>query len=205
MNGEIDSSWNCRLGVRLEYAWRWIWCSEVFVSVYLRKFCCSTYRRHGPTTARGHCRYHKSYSSKQSDHPKKHTTNHTYISLNWRTSSFAWYFLYIYIYISSFWSLFRAPVCTSSTVPNVAPFFTLSSQPNAFNSPASPPTPIPLALSQPISSTLSWGQMMTPREVIELLAPQPQIGEYYVVTKGRRPGVYLSWWVFHFSVNVLFV
>ena len=68
-----------------------------------------------------------------------------------------------------------------------------------------PPMPLPFALSQPISSTSSWGNMMTPREVQELLAPQPQIGEYYVVTKGRRPGVYLSWWVFFFWVNVLFV
>jgi hypothetical protein len=49
---------------------------------------------------------------------------------------------------------------------------------------------------QPIASdalSLPWGPMMTPREVQELLAPHPQIGEYYVVTKGRRPGVYLSW------------
>jgi viroplasmin and RNaseH domain-containing protein len=35
--------------------------------------------------------------------------------------------------------------------------------------------------------------MMTPEEVKELLTSEPQVGEYYVVTKGRRPGVYLSW------------
>ena len=58
---------------------------------------------------------------------------------------------------------------------------------------SSPPAPIP---SQTISPSSSWGLMMTPGEVQELLAPEPQTGEYYVVTKGRRPGVYLSWWVF---------
>ena len=72
--------------------------------------------------------------------------------------------------------------------------------PFAMTSPPSMPIPFvtsspPLMLtpSQRIGSTLSWGQMMTPREVQELLAPQPQTGEYYVITKGRRPGVYLSW------------
>jgi hypothetical protein len=62
-----------------------------------------------------------------------------------------------------------------------------------FDNPAPPPTPIPFVPSQPIGSTLSWGQMMTPGEVQELLASEPQVGEYYVVTKGRRPGVYLFW------------
>lgn len=60
------------------------------------------------------------------------------------------------------------------------------------------PMPIPTALpSTPIPSqnsiSSSWGPMMTPGEVQELLASQPQVGEYYVVIKGRRPGVYLSW------------
>ena len=64
---------------------------------------------------------------------------------------------------------------------------------------ASPPMPIPTAspltlnASQTIGSSPSWGLMMTPGEVKELLAQQPQIGEYYLVTKGCRPGVYLSW------------
>ena len=53
-----------------------------------------------------------------------------------------------------------------------------------------PPTQIP---SQTIGPSPSWGPMMMPREVQELLASQPQIGEYYVVTKGRKPGVYLFW------------
>lgn len=72
------------------------------------------------------------------------------------------------------------------------PFPFVPSQP-----PAAPPTPISFIPSQPnTSSSLtlgSWGWMMTPREVRELLASQPQTGEYYVIIKGRRPGVYLSW------------
>ena len=53
-----------------------------------------------------------------------------------------------------------------------------------------PPTQIP---SQTIGPSSSWGPMMTPREVQELLASQSQIGEYYVIIKGCKPGVYLSW------------
>lgn len=101
--------------------------------------------------------------------------------------------------------------CTSGSQPPAAPFVASSShQPAMFDNLALPPTPTPSALSQrpgaspsptpisfvpsqPIGSSSSWGQMMTPGEVKELLASQPQTGEFYVVIKGRRPGVYLSW------------
>jgi hypothetical protein len=99
----------------------------------------------------------------------------------------------------------------SGSQPPAAPFVASSShQPAMFDNLSLPPTPTPSALSQqpgaspsptpisfvpsqPIGSSSSWGQMMTPGEVKELLASQPQTGEFYVVIKGRRPGVYLSW------------
>jgi len=70
-------------------------------------------------------------------------------------------------------------VCTSA--PPSLPISTPSSP---------PPSQIP---SQTIGPSSSWGPMMMPGEVQELLASQPQIGEYYVVIKGRKPGVYLYW------------
>jgi hypothetical protein len=105
--------------------------------------------------------------------------------------------------------LFLASFYISGSPPAAAPFVTSSShQPAMFGNPAlpstpfpysssqppaPPPTPISFVPSQPIGPLLSWCRMMTPREVQELLALQPQTGEYYVVIKGRRPGVYLSW------------
>ena len=93
-------------------------------------------------------------------------------------------------------------VCTSGSAPDTPDTAPSSHQPAVFGNPAPPLMPIPTALpsspipfvpSQTISPSSSWGLMMTPKEVRELLALQPQIGEYYVVIKGRRPGVYLSW------------
>lgn len=95
--------------------------------------------------------------------------------------------------------LFPMPIPTAST-PRLIPSQTVSSclSRSPIN-PAPPPTPIPPASppapipSQSIGPSLSWGLMMTPGEVQELLASEPQVGEYYVITKGRRPGVYLTW------------
>lgn len=121
---------------------------------------------HRPKPARGHCHCHQ-------------------ISLD----SFTWYLFQIFLFVKIL-TVFLASVCTLS-----------SHQPAMFGSPSPSPTPIlnapPLTPIPPVpsQSTSSWGPMMTPGEVKELLVPHPQIGEYYVVTKGRRPGVYLTWWV----------
>jgi hypothetical protein len=89
--------------------------------------------------------------------------------------------------------LFPMPIPTASpptAIPSQTIGSSLSRGPTNLSPLSSPPAPIP---SQTISPSSSWGLMMTPGEVQELLAPEPQTGEYYVVTKGRRPGVYLSW------------
>lgn len=94
---------------------------------------------------------------------------------------------------------FLASVHSSGSRTAAAPFVSSPHQLAMFGNAL---LPIPLVPSQPIqpvasgsTGTLSssWGQMMTPKEVQALMAPQPQAGEYYVVIKGRRPGVYMSW------------
>ena len=91
---------------------------------------------------------------------------------------------------AGFTSALPAMPIPTSPMPTASPSVPTASPPMPTASPpmlnASPQMPIP-------ASSPSWGLMMTPGEVKELLAQQPQIGEYYVVTKGHRPGVYLSW------------
>jgi hypothetical protein len=87
-------------------------------------------------------------------------------------------------------------VCTSNAVTSLhQPLAAMFGNPAPPSTPVSlpPSTPIPFVPSQTISSSSSWGPMMTPKEVQELLATEAQTGEFYVVTKGRRPGVYLFW------------
>ena len=84
---EINSNWDCGC------AWWWVRC--LYICIYVTRSVCSTY--HCPTPARGHCHCHQ-YSSKLSDYPKKNTSNHTQISLNWKTS-FIWYLLHIFLFV----------------------------------------------------------------------------------------------------------
>jgi hypothetical protein len=133
--------------------------------------------------------------------PSKASTSSTLAS----TATTPSHGIFKYFYSSS--NLNR--VLASESVSDAAAIFTSKShQPAIFGNPspspkptstAPPPTPIltapPLTPIPfvPSQTTSSWGLMMTPDEVKELLAQQPQYGDYYVVTKGRRPGVYLSW------------
>ena len=106
------------------------------------------------------------------------------------------------------WELDSASTSSTAKSVGAANFTSESHQPTIFGnlSPsltptptASPPLPIlsvlPLTLTPfvPSQATLTWGMMMMPDEVRELLTLQPQFGEYYVILKGHRPGVYLSW------------
>ena len=77
-------------------------------------------------------------------------------------------------------------VCTSAPSPSSMPIPTLSPSPL----PPLSSTQIP---SQTIGVSSSWGPMMMPGEVQELLALEPQTAEYYAITKGHKPGIYLFW------------
>ena len=88
-------------------------------------------------------------------------------------------------------------VCTSAQSPSSMLIPTLTPSPL----PPLSPTQIP---SQTIGASSSWGPIMMPGEVQELLASEPQTGEYYVITKGHKLGVYLFWWVTYSWVNIPF-
>ena len=74
--------------------------------------------------------------------------------------------------------------------PSLSPTLTPTAPPPSPILSALPLTPTPFVPSQ---TTSTWGLMMMADEVRELLSCQPQVGEYYVIMKGRRPGIYLSW------------